>query len=83
MSNLVHVGIRPKGELTYYSDKSKKKFRKTYHEALPKGGYKVWTSRMLNSGCNKKTGDIIKLGELIYCPHCKEYFSEDQFKKES
>lgn len=81
MTSLVHVGIRPKYKLVYQPDKAGKRYRKTYHETLPNGGYKIWTARMLKSGCGHVIDDIIRLEGLIYCPKCDEYFSESQFKE--
>ena len=81
--SLVHVGVRPKYKLTLENckDEVKRRYKGCYYEHLPDGGFKVWTSRMLASGCNKVLDDIVRKYKLIYCPHCDEFFSKDQFKE--
>jgi len=75
---LVHVGIRPTHRLEYYEGRKR---QETYHEIFPNGSYRIWTKKMLKSGCGKKIKTIKQLLGLIYCPYCDEYFSRDQFKE--
>lgn len=78
--SLVHVGIRPEYEIVRKTDKLKGIMGLAY-EIFPNGAYRVWTDRMLKSGCNNEIKEINKSGDLIYCPYCDELFSKDQFKE--
>ena len=78
---LRHVGIRPTYPLVIdMTDVGQRKHRKKY-EVYPDGGYRVWNDRMLKSGCNRVIRGDEKLGELIYCPFCDEYFNSEQFEE--
>ena len=76
---IIHVGIRPQ-----YKTKQKKHDIKNewiHIETLPDGSKVHWTERMLVSGCNKVISETSYMGDLIYCPHCDEYFNKKQFKE--
>lgn len=81
---LKHVGIRPVYELTLLNWK-----RCLYVEELPNGKDRIWTKRMLRSGCNEVTNDPLVLTvdvtneELLYCPYCDEYFAKEQWREET
>ena len=77
---LVHKGIRPKYELVHKTNELKA-IKGIDYEIYPNGAYRVWTKRMLTSGCDCSIHDIHKLDDLIYCPHCDEFFSVDQFEE--
>ena len=76
-----HVGIRPKYKTYRYTRKLQARNGQSY-ELLPEGGYRLWTDRMLNSGCNQVLVNVKRYRGLIYCPHCEEWFSEEQFVDE-
>jgi hypothetical protein len=78
---LIHKGIRPIADIEVLDFK-----RKLYIEELPDGTYRVWTKKQLNSGCNLVTRSLAYRDELMgcfYCKHCNEWFSKDQWEKES
>lgn len=70
-----HVGIRPLHPLTLVDYK-----RKIYYEYFPDGSYRVWNERQLNSGCGVETELILTMSGCLYCPACKEYFSDNQWE---
>ena len=72
-----HKGIRPLFPIQIINWK-----KSIYLEEFPDDtGYRIWNLRMLNSGCGKSlTGDEIILSGCIYCPHCDEYFNEEQWE---
>lgn len=78
---LVHRGIRPTGKLITEGDpyKGYGKHKSLTYELLPNGTKRYWNQKTLKSGCSQIFDDIVKLDGLIYCPTCKEYFSENQF----
>lgn len=74
---LKHVGIRPLYSLSLLDFK-----KKLYYEEETE---KVWTLRMLKSGCNRTVPDGYvrrDLKDCIYCPWCDEWFSENQWREE-
>lgn len=85
---LIHVGIRPEFKIMALT-REFKSVKDHYCEMLSDGSYKIWTTRMLESGCNKRMSmddGIIQSGDntinnLIYCKHCDEFFSRNQFKE--
>ncbi len=80
---LNHVGIRPEHKVVISNDrKGLKDIRGLSYEILPDDSYRVWTDRMLTSGCNKEVSGDETLGDLIFCPKCDEFFSRDQFKED-
>lgn len=73
---LIHKGVRPLHFLTLLDFK-----KSLYYEEYPDGTGKIWTTKMLNSGC----GFVLKtepreLRECWYCPRCDEYFSKSQWE---
>ena len=74
---LVHVGIRPEYKTVFQSVR----FRNYHLEELPNGDTKVWTEKMMRSGCNQELSDVVRKYRLIYCEHCGEFFSKNQFKE--
>lgn len=76
-----HVGVRPLGELTRDDSNSHKRRNIVYYEDLPDGGYRIWSEKTLKSGCGRTVTEVMRDGELIYCPYCKEWASEIQFKE--
>jgi hypothetical protein len=71
-----HKGIRPSFEIALINWK-----KSIYIEEYPNGNYRIWNLRMLNSGCGKiLEDDEILLSGCIYCPHCDEYFNEEQWE---
>jgi hypothetical protein len=85
VSKLRHVGIRPTHPTQVLDFK-----RKTYLEEFPNGTYKIWTKKLLSSGCgydykfdeDLKRSDVKELQGCLYCPRCDEYFSKDQWEDE-
>lgn len=77
MSKIKHIGRRPQYPVQVLDFK-----RKTYIEEFPDGSYKIWNKKMLNSGCDGVVEEIKELYDCIYCPHCNEYFSKDQWEDE-
>ena len=73
-----HVGIRPKNDLLSLNVNDRKYLR---YELHPGGGHTIWTMRMLKSGCNNIITEIKLLKGCVYCPHCREYFSMNQFEE--
>lgn len=70
-----HKGIRPSYPIALINWK-----KSIYIEDLPGDGYRIWNLRMLNSGCGKiLVDDEIVLSGCIYCPHCDEYFNQEQW----
>lgn len=41
---------------------------------------RVWTERMLRSGCESVTTQIQEMRECIYCPWCDEWFNKEQWE---
>lgn len=74
---MIHCGVRPKSVIIKQEDG---RLRKTYHELLNGGGYKIWNEKLLNSGCGKEIDDVERDGELIYCPWCDEWFNKNQWR---
>lgn len=72
-----HIGERPLHPLRQEKDKIKNEW--TYIEALPDGTKRIWTERMMISGCNKQIESTEYMYNLIFCPHCDEYFNQKQF----
>lgn len=72
---LRHKGIRPVHPVEVLDFK-----RKLFIEDYPDGGYKIWTQRMLRSGCDKIVEDIHELRDCYYCPRCDEWFHKDQWE---
>lgn len=75
---LVHEGIRPKGETSMINHGS---YKGCVREELDGGGYRVWTDKMLKSGCGGLSNSDVRLNGLIYCRKCDEFFSEEQFEE--
>ncbi len=77
---LIHLGIRPEFKLVYRTQKLRAidGFR---YELLPDGSYKVWSMRALKSGCNQVVSGNKRIGDLIYCDYCDEFFSLNQFQE--
>lgn len=76
----IHIGERPIGRLTAKAGGLERVYKGCFFEAVG-AGYKVWSTRRLTSGCGGHTdGDKI-LDGLIYCPHCEEYFREEEYEK--
>ena len=73
----LHKGIRPVGEIKAIRTDLMTQYN--YQEVLENGHVRLWTNRMLRSGCNQEVKEIKTLSGLIYCPHCDEYFSQNQF----
>ena len=71
---LIHKGIRPIHDIEMLDFK-----RKIYIEEFPDGSYRLWTNKQLKSGCGKTVNIISELMGCIYCKHCNEYFSKDQW----
>lgn len=72
---LRHVGIRPKYSLTLIDFK-----KKIWEEEYPSGKVRLWNLRQLNSGCGQVfEGYQLEIYDCIYCPHCDEYFSKEQW----
>ena len=78
---LVHVGIRPTHPLKRQNAAMMLR-KEDAKEMLPGGGYRIWTERMLQSGCNQEVTEIKRLDDLLYCETCGEFFSQNQFKGE-
>ena len=76
---LKHVGVRPTYPLVTKLRPEQKAREGIKYEIFAKGGYKIWTERMLRSGCNNEVSGDVRIGSLIYCEHCDEFFSQDQF----
>lgn len=74
----VHKGIRPISELIT-TRTNNDKFE--HQERLDNGNTRLWSNKMLNSGCDNDIEEIVELGGLIFCPYCDEYFSENQFEE--
>ena len=74
---LVHVGIKPE-HATFPETVGLHKYQ---IEKMPDGSSKLWTGRMLTSGCNQEVSEIEGEDNLIYCNHCDEWFSKNQFKE--
>lgn len=74
-----HSGIRPVGELREIDDG---RFRSTYKEILQDGGYRLWNNKLLKSGCGKTLTELQEKDSLLYCPHCEEWFSKNQFSED-
>jgi len=72
---LRHVGIRPTHSLELLDFK-----RKIYIEVFEDESYKLWTERMLRSGCDKIMNSTKAVLGCFYCSTCDEYFSEDQWE---
>lgn len=70
-----HVGSRPKYPLVV-DDRYK---RIIWREYLPEGGYRIWNSKTLNSGCGSQLTDVKREGNLIFCEKCGEWVNENQF----
>ena len=77
---LKHVGVRPSGRMIGFS-KDLKEIPNNKYELLPLGGYRMWSSRMLRSGCNKVVSGKEMMEGLIYCKYCDEFFNANQFKE--
>jgi len=75
----IHTGIRPAAPIKELKRMFRAKNVNTYLETLHGGGTRIWTERELQSGCGVKIDVIKKINGVIYCPHCDEYFSEQQF----
>lgn len=80
-----HVGLRPEGEIKttqeiYKTESSLNYFYKNHVEEFEDGSKKIWNARTLASGCGNETKSAKRLGELIYCEHCDEYFNKEQFE---
>lgn len=71
-----HVGIRPR-YLTTWSEVNKG----WVAEKLPNGITNHWSPRMMQSGCNTYNIEevVTELNSLVYCEHCDEYFTYNQF----
>lgn len=77
---LKHVGIRPIHPLIFFNRRLRIVHRYKY-EVFPDGSYKLWSKKMLNSGCNHLVNGDIRVGDLIYCDYCDELFSSNQFEE--
>lgn len=77
--SLRHVGIRPKYKLIKFNSKLKP-IEGFKYEIRPDGSYRLWSGRMLKSGCNKLVDGEKTLKGLVYCKYCNEFFSKDQFE---
>jgi len=75
-----HIGIRPKYKLISFNNELKA-IEGFKYERFPGGGYRLWSDRMLKSGCGHVIAVDKKIGELIYCKFCAEYFSTNQFEE--
>ena len=73
-----HKGVRPVNPLIRELDKRK---RVTYYEEFDDGSYKIWNNRLLNSGCGGKLTEVLEDGDLLYCPHCREWCNKNQFEE--
>lgn len=77
---LYHVGIRPVHPLVKFTE-GRKAIGGFRYEIFPDGGHKLWSERMLFSGCGGGIEWWTTFRGLIYCPYCKEYFSTNQFEE--
>lgn len=75
-----HVGIRPSYPLVTDDIEKYNVFKRYRSEVLPDGSERRWTKRMLKSGCGQIVDGERKIGDLIYCEHCQEYFAKEQFE---
>jgi len=73
---LVHKGIQPTESIIQIEGSR----RDVRFELFKDGGYRIWTTRMLRSGCNKLVYGDLENDSLIYCEYCDEFFSIDQFE---
>lgn len=73
---LIHKGVRPTNELEEISFK-----KKYYAEHFDDGSWRLWTMKLLKSGCGLGVLEVKDLGGLIYCPHCEEWFSKEQYEE--
>ena len=79
---LIHKGIRPTHQVVKSSADLKLIDKPGLsYEIFPDDSYKIWTDRTLNSGCNNQIEGDIKLGEMIYCEYCDEFFNRNQFEE--
>lgn len=80
MTTLIHEGKRPLGRLVAETEcRLHKRYKGCMFEEMEDGGYRVWTKKMLSSGCNKAVETIKEIDGLTYCPHCGEFFSDEEF----
>lgn len=75
-----HVGIRPEYPLIKFTE-GRKALGGYKYEIFPDGGHKLWSHRMLTSGCDEVIERWQVYRGLIYCPTCDEWFSVNQFKE--
>ena len=77
-----HVGVRPGIDNPLVD--VKRGSRHYLKEHLPEGGFKIWSSKSINSGCDAFINANKKLkghDNLIYCPVCGEWRRDIEFEE--
>ena len=69
-----HVGVKPTHELFKVDDY-------VYMELFPDGMKKYWNVKTLNTGCGNVLENVVRDGDLIYCPYCDEMANKNQFEE--